>query len=188
MPHPQRRQETDGADGDTHPNIYCVERTLYFFDEVNQNTVSAAIRRIDVLERQNRKARIEIILNSPGGLCYDGYALYDRIRACQCPVVMIGTGIVASMGYVIYLAADIRYVMPNCILMQHQVSSTVDGKYGDIKIEAREIERIEKQLVRIISERTKQNPKLIEKQLARGNDYITPERAVKDGIAQKIIK
>lgn len=171
---------------DNRTNVYYQDRTIYFFDEVNNATVCEAIRYIDLLEKRSKKP-IEIILNSGGGSCYEGLALYDRIRFSKCDICIIATGITASMGFIIFLAGKYRYLMPNTILMSHQISSNPEGKLGDLKIEMEEIKRLEKQCNIIISERTGLSIKTIEKQHSKGDYYITPETALKDGIAHKIL-
>jgi len=169
-------------------NVYCINRTLYIFNEINDSSVCEAIRWIDLLESKSAKHPIEIILNSPGGECYAGLALYDRIRKCKCEICIVGTGLVASMAYIIYLAGKHRYLFPNCVIMNHQISSNQKGRLEDLKIEVEECKRIEKLMLEIISERTGQTIKAIEKQISKGSDYITPERALKEGISHKIIK
>ena len=168
-------------------NVFCLERTLYIFDEINSGSVCEAIRWLDALEGRSKKQPIEIILNSGGGECYAGLSLYDRIRRLKCPNCIVGTGICASMAYIIFLAGQNRYLMPNCILMNHQMSSNQGGRLEDLKIEVEECKRIEKVMVGIVSERTGQTIKAIEKQISKGSDYISPERAIKEGIAHKIL-
>jgi len=167
--------------------VYRVGRTLYFFDDVSSESVCEAVKILDNMERESKK-EIQIVLDTHGGYCYDGLALYDKIRHCQCQITIIGTGIVASMGFIIYLAGDTRLLMPNCILMNHQISSNPDGKLGDLKIELEEMKRIDKRCTEIISERTGQATKVIENKISKGDDYITPERAIKEKIAHGLVK
>jgi ATP-dependent protease ClpP protease subunit len=71
--------------------------------------------------------------------------------------------------------------------MNHQISSNPQGKLQDLKLELEEVKRIEKQCLTIMSERTGQAIKVIEKQISKGDDYIQPDRAIKEGIAHKIL-
>jgi len=68
-------------------------RNIYFFSEVTAYSVATAIQLIDALEIQSKTKPIIIIINSPGGSCYDGWALFDRMRTCRCPIITIGMGI-----------------------------------------------------------------------------------------------
>jgi ATP-dependent Clp protease, protease subunit len=183
MPKPRREDEEVSF----HPNVYVYGRTLYIFDEINSASVCEAIRWLDALELKSKKTPIEIVICSGGGECYAGLALYDRIRRLKCPNCIVATGLAASMAYIIFLAGQKRYLMPNCILMQHQLSSGQQGRLEDLKIEVEECKRIEKVMVGICSERTGQSIKTIERQISRGSDYIKPERAIKEGIAHRIL-
>lgn len=169
------------------PNVHCQGRTIYLFDGINENTVCEVIKILDVLETQSKKKPIEILLNSLGGDCYSGLALYDRILRSKCTICIIGMGCVASMAYIVFLAGKYRYMCKNCIAMNHQISANPEGKLGDLKIEVDECKRIEKQCLQIVAERTGQTVKNIERQISKGNDYITPERALKEGIIHRII-
>lgn len=182
MPRPHRDDEEELK----RVNVFCLHRTIYFMDSVDSSSVSEAIRWLDLLEK-NSKQPIEIVLCSAGGECYAGLALYDRIRHSKCPICIVGTGCCMSMGFIIFLAGKYRYLFPNCILLNHQISSGQQGRLEDLKIELEECKRIEQQCLEIISERTGQTIKAIAKSIEKGNRYITPEQALKEGIAHKII-
>jgi ATP-dependent Clp protease protease subunit len=162
-------------------------RTIYFFGEVNHQSACEFYQVLDVLERKSKKP-IEIILNSPGGNVYDGLNIYDRIRYSKCPIGILGTGLVASMALIIFLAGKIRMVTPNTILMNHQISSEVQGRYHDLKIELEEINRLEDLCLKILTERTGLSIKKIKTDIKKGDDYITPERAIKEGFAHEILE
>lgn len=181
------RKEHDDCN-ESKPNVFCLNRTLYFFSEVNEASVCEAIRWLDGLESRSKKLPIEIIICSGGGECYTGLALYDRIRRLKAPHCIVGSGCVMSMAFIIYLAGENRYSLPNCVYMNHQIASGQSGRLEDLKIEVEECKRIEKQILEIISERTGQSVKAIEKKISRSSDYITPERAIKEGIVHKILK
>ena len=161
-------------------------RTIYFFGEVHYLSACELNIVLDELEKKSRKP-IEIVLNSPGGNVYDGLNIYDRIRYSKCPIGIVGTGLVASMALIIFLAGKIRYVTPNTILMNHQIASEVQGKYNDLKVELEEINRLEDLCVSLIAERTGLSAKKIKADIKKGDDYIDVNRAIKEGFAHKIL-
>ncbi|KKN09513.1 hypothetical protein LCGC14_1045980 [marine sediment metagenome] len=69
---------------------------------------------------------ITIQMNNLGGDWFHGMAIYDAIRACRCQITIIAYGYCCSMGSVIFQAADIRIIAPDCILLIH------DGSEGFI--------------------------------------------------------
>jgi ATP-dependent Clp protease protease subunit len=91
------------------------------------------------------------------------------------------------MGVIIILAGDKRYVTKNTRLMSHQISSQVQGKVSDIKIDYDETKELEKICDGIIAERTGQSLKAIQSELKKGDKYFGAEEALKRGYIQKIV-
>lgn len=179
-------QRNDNND-ETPKQVVCrVGRRIYFFSDVDMWSVCEAIKHIDKLEFESTKP-IEFVIDSAGGYCYHGLALFDRIRQSKCKVYMIATGLVASMGLVVYLAGDYRALTENSRLLNHQSTSDLGGKVSDIKIETQEIYRLEEQISSIIADRTGIPLKKIKSQTKVGDDYILPKQAVKHGYAHQII-
>lgn len=168
------------------PIVHRVGRRIYFFSEVDPASICEAIKYIDQLERESKKP-IEFFINSSGGYCYQGLALYDRLRRCPCDIYMIATGFVASMGFVIYLAGDVRYMTENCVLMNHQASIDITGKVSDVKIETKEIVNLEEQISCIIADRTGKSLKKVKAEVKPGDCYIRAKEALEKGYAHKTI-
>lgn len=179
--------KNDELNSESKVNVYKVGNVIYFFDEINPQTVCEAIRFIDSLEVNNEK-KITIILNSHGGEEYSGLALYDRIRSTTCHVTIIGTGFVASMGLIVYLAGDKRLATKNTRFLNHQGSTEIGGKASDIKIESKEIEAMEDICNNLIAERTNQDPKKLKQSIKVGNKYIDVAEALNTGITHEVIK
>ena len=179
-------QRNDSSE-DTPKQVVCrVGRRIYFFSDVDMWSVCEAIKHIDKMEFESKKP-IEFVIDSAGGYCYHGLALFDRIRQSKCKVNMIATGLVASMGLVVYLAGDYRALTENSRLLNHQSTSDLGGKVSDIKIETQEIFRLEDQISQIIADRTGISLKKIKSQTKVGDDYILPKQALKDGYSHLII-
>jgi ATP-dependent Clp protease protease subunit len=153
-------------------------RAIYFFDEVSDHTVLETIRHLDKLESESTTKPICIIINSGGGYCYDGLALYDRLRACKCRVDTLAMGLVASMAFIIYLAGERRTALKNTRFLNHQVSSYVEGRYSDFKIETNEIKKLEEICQNIVSERTNTPVEKLKKEILEGNNYFGLEEAI----------
>lgn len=74
----------------------------------------------------SRKA-ITIYINSEGGSSFDGQALIDVMLASKTKVRTVGLGMVASMGYLIYLAGHERVAFPNTSFLMHEGETGVSG-------------------------------------------------------------
>ena len=168
-------------------NVSRQGRTIYFFSEVSDTSVMEAIKLLMQIQNECKKKPVIFVINSPGGSCYDGLALYDCLMACPCPIVTIGMGMVASMGFIIYLAGDRRLASVNTRFLNHQVSSEFGGKATDIKIQTIEINALEDAIVKLVSARTSIPESQIKKDVKAGDKYYDTKSALKKGIVHEII-
>jgi len=176
------------SDGDvSRSNVARVGRNIYLFDEISETSVMESIRCINQCVIESNKLPITMLINSPGGDCYSGLALYDWMRSCKVPITTIGVGIIASMGFIIYLAGDKRLASPNARFLNHQVSSYYEGKASDINVQKAEVDELENILVKIVAERTGVREASVKKDVKFGDNYINSKDAVKKGITHKII-
>lgn len=180
--HPKRKNENN-----QDVIIYKSGRTIYFCDEITNESVCKTMIFLDELEKENKKP-IEFVINSIGGDIYSGLALYDRIRRSICEVHMIGTGFVASMAVIIFLAGDARYLTESCTILNHQSYNEIIGNPHELKAEFDESNRIEDICVEIIANHTGLSIKKIQNDIKLANDYINPERAIHEGFAHEILK
>ena len=105
------------------------------------------------LESQDPDRDIQIYLNSPGGSVYAGLGIYDTMQYLKPDVSTICTGMAASMGAVLLCAGaqGKRFALPHARVMIHQPMGGAQGQASDIEIEAREIQKVKKELYEIIA-------------------------------------
>ena len=128
-------------------------RTLIFNGEVSELEVGDALERLHdwALEGDDD---ITVILNSPGGEIFSGLLLFDTLRAFPGEVTTIVRGLGASMGSILAQGGDHRAISSNSWYMVHEPATIAWGKMGDIKREAKVLERIHDQMCGILSERS----------------------------------
>jgi ATP-dependent Clp protease protease subunit len=105
------------------------------------------------LESQNADQDIQIYINSPGGSVYAGLGIYDTMQYLKPDIHTICTGIAASMSAVLLCAGakGKRFALPHSRIMIHQPMGGTQGQASDIEIEAREIQKLKKELYEIIA-------------------------------------
>jgi len=167
--------------------IFKHGRKIYFFDEINNETVAEAIKYFQILEEESKVNPITLIINSEGGSIYDGLALFDRIKISPCQIITIGTGFVASMGFVVFLAGDERIITPSTVLLNHQNWDEIIGRTNDLKIQTAEVVRLENYIINLISKITGNTVKKIRDDIAFGDKYIAPAEALTQGYAHKMV-
>lgn len=165
-----------------------VGRTVYFFADVDADSVCEAIMHLQHLESDKSNRPIQFIICSDGGNCYDGLALYDKLRSSDHQIVTVATGLVASMGTCIFLAGDERYATENARFMVHQVSTGGEYRLQDAKIDIAETETLEEIMLDINADRTDKSLKSLKNDRKNGDTYFGAEKALEDGYIERVIK
>ena len=96
---------------------------------------------------------ISFYINSPGGSVSAGLAIYDTMQYLNPEISTICTGMAASMAAVLLCAGSQgkRFALPHSRVMIHQPMGGTQGQASDIEIEAREIQKLKKELYEIIA-------------------------------------
>ncbi len=165
-------------------------RRLFISDQVDGESSKDIIRKLWYLELTNPGKPILLIINSPGGSIDDGFAIWDQIHLISSPVKTLITGLAASMGSILSLAAKKgnRYATPNTRIMIHQphIGGVIQGQATDLDIQAKEILKTRKKLVNIYTEATGKDYETIEKAIDR-DTWMTAQEAKKFGLIDKIV-
>jgi ATP-dependent Clp endopeptidase proteolytic subunit ClpP len=77
------------------------------------------------------KKRIQVWINSPGGIVMDGYSIYNAILKSKTPVDTYNVGIAASIAGVIFMAGRKRIMSDYASLMMHNPFGGTDKKQLD---------------------------------------------------------
>ena len=163
------------------------DRIIFLSGEINDTLANSIVAQLLYLDSLNNND-IYLYINSPGGDITSGMAIYDTINYIKSDVSTICIGLAASMGAFILLSGTSgkRIALENSEIMIHQPLGGVNGQATDIKIAAERITRIKEKINKIISIKTKQKIKKIEKDTDR--DYFMDSfEAKKYGIIDKII-
>lgn len=176
------------------PALPSVEKNLFdariisLFGDINMEVAKRTISTMLAMANTNNEP-ITLIINSPGGHVEAGDTIYDMIKFVKPEVRVLGTGWVASVGTLIYLAAkkENRYCLPNTRFLIHQPWGGAQGYAVEIDIQARQILKMKERLNRIIAKETGQSYEKIAKDSER--DYwLFAEEAKNYGIVGSIIQ
>lgn len=164
------------------------DRIIVLSDEVNDTTASIVIAQLLYLEGQDPEKDISLYINSPGGSVTAGMAIYDTMQYIKCDVSTICMGLAASMGAFLLSsgAKGKRFALPNSEIMIHQPLGGAQGQATDIVIVAEHIDKIKKNLNRILAENTGKPLKVIEKDTDRDN-YMSAQEAMEYGLVDQVI-
>jgi ATP-dependent Clp protease protease subunit len=165
------------------------ERIIFLNTELESgvcNLIKAQILYLESISDED----ISIYIDSPGGSVYSGLGLLDVMEYVKPEIVTINTGLAASMAAVILCSGSKgkRKALKRSRTMIHQ---PMGGSYGwaqasDLEIDAKEINELKRQLYEIISERSGQSYKKVEKDGDR--DYwLSASDAIKYGLIDDVL-
>lgn len=135
------------------------ERIIFLDGEINDEMADLVVAQMLFLESEDPKKDINLYINSPGGSVTAGLAIYDTMQYIKPDVCTICMGQSASMAALILAggAKGKRMILPNARVMIHQPWGGVEGQSSDIAIHAKEILRLKKLSIEILSRHTGKN-------------------------------
>jgi ATP-dependent Clp protease protease subunit len=180
-----------GSRGERAYDIYSLllkERIVFVGTGINDQVANLVVAQLLFLDREDPERRISMYINSPGGVVYSGFAMYDAMQQVNAPVSTVAVGLAASFGTVLLTAGSkgLRLALPNATIHMHQPLGGAQGQASDIVIQANEIVRLKNRLNNIFVKHTGQPLEVIERDLDR-DIYKTAEEAVEYGLIDAVL-
>lgn len=189
-------EDDDEKEGKSRPfdakveELLLKKRRIFLSSAVSDKSAKDAIRKLWYLEHTDPGKPILFVINSPGGSVDSGFAIWDQIMMITSPVTTLVTGLAASMGSVLSLAAapGKRFATKNARIMIHQplISGVIQGQATDLEIQAKEIIKTRKQIVDVYAKATGKDPALIEKTIDR-DTWMSASEAKDFGLLDGIV-
>ncbi len=106
---------------------------------------------------ENRGKPVDVLINSPGGLVFDGLAIFNALVSHNATVTTTVTGIAASIASIIAQAGDKRRAYAASSLMVHRAIGVCVGNYSDMTDCGVWLNTIDNQLADLYSSRSGQS-------------------------------
>jgi ATP-dependent protease ClpP protease subunit len=163
---------------------------LLVYDEIGENYWTGggvtAQGVANAIENAGAFDRIAVRVNSPGGDCFEGVAIYNLIRSQGKPVDVFVDGLAASAASVIAMSGDTVSVGVGAMLMIHNAATFA---YGDgpafLKI-ADTLDKISQTVGSIYVAKTKQTADQV-KALMDAETWMGAQEAIDNGFADAIM-
>lgn len=167
-------------------------RVFRFPTSVNQESVSSAIdtlSRWDRLDAERPDRTYEFVLTSPGGMIMPGVSLYNFLLrlAKRRPLITVASGFCASMATVIHQAGTKRLIESGTSYLIHDASGSAYGDVSSLRDQADWMDRINRDLHRFLSQRSKLSVDEIGERAKRRDWTLTAEETVELGFADDLI-
>lgn len=176
-------------------NVYTIgDRNIYLSGEINTKSTSEVITKlmatITNITNQARVIRdyevghINIFIQSQGGSIHDMWALIDLMMSSPVPIYTYAVGLTASAALKIFLAGAVRFVLPNSVLMYHELSAGNSGKLQNVTEWQDYLEKEQEKVENFVKMRTHLKPKKLKEIKEKKLDYyIYPDEAIELGFA-----
>lgn len=183
----QEKENSAAMSSDMQKHFFQA-RSVMIFGEVDMDLACKISSQILALSQASDDP-IRVFVNSPGGHVESGYTIHDMLKFVKCPIHMVGTGWVASIASIIYLATPkkFRFVLPNTRFLLHQPHGGMQGTAQDVKIQAEEIIKMREHLNSMIA--TETGVEVAKVKLHTDRDYwLSAQEAIDYGLAGSIIR
>ncbi len=144
------------------------------------------------LESLNQAKKLTVRVNSLGGDAFVGVLIHNRLRELAqngMKLKCIVDGVAMSAGSVIVCACDNVEVNPSSIIMVHQCSGYLFGRYNvqELKQALEQCKSVDKSMNTIYQRKTGLSEGAISR-LMQNTTYMTGEEAIEKGFADKLIE
>lgn len=138
------------------------------------------------VENQPDSEFFDVHINSVGGEVDEGFKIYDYLKSLGKPINTYSEGMIASMGTVIFMAGENRYIRPTDKFMIHFPSIIISGKSKDLEASVVILKELENKFLEFYSQFTN-----IEETDMKGflneDTFLTSEQLISFGFATEII-
>ena len=166
------------------------QRKIFLWGAVTDETAKDLTEKLLYLEGIAPGKDITFYLNSPGGSVTAGMAVYDTMKLVTSPITVVVTGMAASMGSILLSGAPKgrRLLYPHSRVLIHQplISGRMVGPATDINIQAQEMEKLRKELNKILADASGQPIERIDRDTDR-DFYLNATEAIAYGLADRIV-
>jgi len=178
--------------GERAYDIYSLllkERIIFLGTPIDDQVANLIVAQLLFLNHEDPEREINMYINSPGGVVYAGFAIYDTMNMISNPISTVAVGVTASFGTVLLTAGTKgrRYALPHATIHMHQPLGGAQGQATDIEIAARQILRQKGILNDILAQRTGQPLEVIERDTDR-DFYLDAKGAVEYGLVDQVLE
>ncbi len=178
--------------GERAYDIYSLllkERIIFLGTPIDDQVANLIVAQLLFLNHEDPEREIFMYINSPGGVVYAGFAIYDTMKMISNPISTVAVGVTASFGTVLLTAGTKgrRFALPHATIHMHQPLGGAQGQATDIEIAARQILRQKAILNDILSKSTGQPLEVIERDTDR-DFYLDAKGAVEYGLIDEVMQ
>jgi len=190
LPPSKNKSGEESDEGDENVYTKVIGNEVYFKGEINEDSIHE-------LNTTLRKTQIDLItkaaslgidppgillyIRSDGGCLFSGLSAMDHIKSMKIPVTTIVDGWCCSAATFLLLGGHRRLMRKNSYVLIHQLSSTIWGKFEELKDEMKAANKFMDHIRRIYKEETKITDRKLSRLMKR-DIYLDYDECMRYGI------
>lgn len=166
---------------------------LVIFEEIGKDWFGQGIGAKDVAGflAANKGKPVNVRLNSPGGLVFDGIGIFNALIQHDAPVTTTNEGVAASAAGLISLAGSPSRMYANATFQCHRALCIAIGNYHDMADCADFLDKIDNQIAMTMAAKTGRKKdtmlKLMDGAGKSDGTWFSAEEALAEGLIDEII-
>lgn len=165
-------------------------RKIFIEGEINAESACEFVKKVMLLNSEEPRGTIDVLINSPGGEINSGMLMYDVIQASKLPIRMFCIGRAYSMAAVLLACGNHgRYILPHGELMIHEplLGNRVSGNSSSIKSVSDSLLETKMKMNKLLAKHTGKTERDIEKATSYDH-YFSPKESVSFGLCDGIVE
>jgi ATP-dependent Clp protease protease subunit len=165
------------------------ELTIDIFDVIGRDFwgdgISAKSVQRSLMANADAK-RITVRVNSPGGEVFEGFAIFNLIRAAKAEIRVQIIGLAASMASVLALVGDQVEIADNAMMMIHDPWAFAVGSGDDLRKQALILDKLKESALDVYERESKLDRAVLAKMMT-AETWMTAKEALEAGFVDAII-
>jgi len=176
--------------------VETTNNRIYYYSEVSRQKILILNKSLKTLNDNlinqaqlltlEDPAHIYLHINSFGGSVFAGLSAVDYVKSTEVPVTTIVEGCAASAATLFSVVGTHRQIRYNSFMLIHQISSSMWGKYEELKDDMENADLFMRIIKDIYNEHTKV-PKKKLKEILKHDLWFDAETCLEYGLVDEII-
>jgi ATP-dependent Clp endopeptidase proteolytic subunit ClpP len=165
-----------------------MEGTIYINGLIGSYEGQKGTELIDIIQQvksQPEATSFRVHINSEGGVVDTGFDIFNYIKSLKLPITTVGSGLVASIATVIFMAGDKRILTSGTEFMIHSPMGGIDGTADEIEAYAQSVRDCENKLIKFYTNQTGLSVDAIAP-LLKNETWLTEDQATSLGFATSL--
>jgi len=166
------------------------DRTITVMDVIGQDWWTGegvTAKRVAAALRHMGAGPVTVVINSPGGDVFEGFAIYNLLRDHQGEVTVKVVGLAASSASIIAMAGDTIQIARAGFFMVHNCWTIAVGNRHELRDLATDMEPIDAAIADIYMSQTGMDLKDVQKQMD-AETWVNGSSAIEQGYAHELLE